>query len=141
MNTARSPNTCISSGISQGRLAAVTHNPQMLVPWHSCLFLANVESNWVFLASKHPSKWSYQDPVVWFCLCSIWLASSAAPTYPFRSPPFPCIPVRLPVAKITPVSFSRGFLWPPEPVLHTYAEVPEVPPKLIRIPQTMTCEG
>lgn len=109
MNTAGSPNTCISSGISQGRLTAVTHNPQMLVPWHSCFFLANVESNWALLASKQPSKWSYRDPLLWFCLCSIQLASSAPPHIPFTAPPFRVYKSDFQLPKSPPNLFLEGF--------------------------------
>lgn len=46
--------------VSQGRLTAVTNNLQILVAWYNCLFLANVKSNWVFLASEQPSRGSCQ---------------------------------------------------------------------------------
>lgn len=131
MNMAGHTNIYVSSCISQGRLTALAHNPQIPVTWHNCFFLTNLESKYVFPASKQPSVvLSRCSPVVLPVLSMAGILSTPSPHISlYTSLTSSC--------HNHPGSLSRGFLWPPEPTLPTCVEVS---PKLIHIPQTMTCE-
>lgn len=103
MSMAGGTNTCFSPCISHGRLPAVAHNPQILVAWHNCLFLANVKYNCVVLVSKQPSKQGIRIQSMVLCTWGIGWHPQGLPTSPISLWPFPflCIPVQLPVARTT----------------------------------------